>query len=179
MPVTWSSMTTHLASTRGDALCAAGAPAGTFVGMRRRVIHQTLATVPGKVVSSWLPEERVVIDTWESFFISLPDFRTAIFETALPAAVALGADAWIVDTHDARGVFSDDVQHFIATKGHALFAERGIRYFITVRPRRTAPGLSLQHVEDTVGPAGMQLVTVDSVDAALAFVRKERAARAA
>lgn len=154
---------------------AAGTRRGTRVGMNTT----PFASVPGKVVSSWLASEHTVIDAWESFFITLADFKKAIFDTALPQAAKLGATAWIVDTSKAKGVLADDVLAFITGQGHALFAAKGIKHFITVRPKSATAALSFQRVEKVVGPSGMQLVTVDSVEAAIEFLRAERKSRAA
>lgn len=143
------------------------------------MIKTPLASVPGKVTSSWIAQDLTVIDEWESFFITLPQFREAIFDVALPKGAQLGATAWIVDTRNAKGVLPDDVHAFIGTKGHALFAAKGIKFFITVRPKSATAALSFQRVEKVVGPSGMQLVMVDSVEEALEFVRTERSKRAA
>jgi hypothetical protein len=137
------------------------------------------AAAPGKVVSYWVQAERVVVDEWESFFISLAEFRKAIFDTALPQAKQYGATAWIVDTRAARGVLPDDVQAFIGDAGHRLFAAAGIKHFITVRPKSATAALSLQRVEKQVGPNGMQLVCVGSLDEAFQFLQGARVPRAA
>lgn len=158
-------------SSRGD---ARGMP-----NEKAERMSTAFASVPGKVVSSWLAQERAVVDAWESFFIGLPEFKKAIFESALPKAAKLGATAWIVDTRNARGVLPDEVLTFISQHGHALFAAKGIKHFITVRPKSPTAALSLQRVEKVVGPSGMQLITVDSVEAALEFLRSERKSRAA
>jgi hypothetical protein len=135
--------------------------------------------VPGKVASFWYQTEAVVVDEWESLFITLADFKKAIFETALPQAKKFGATAWIVDTRAAKGVLPDEVQAFIGGGGHKLFANAGIKYFITVRPKSATAALSLQRVEKQVGPNGMQLVSVDSIDEAFKFLQQARGSRAA
>lgn len=85
----------------------------------------------------------------------------------------------MVDTRKAKGVLSDDVLEFITKQGHAMFAANGIKYFITVRPQSATAALSFKRVEKVVGPSGMQLVAVESLDQALEFLRSEGRARVA
>lgn len=131
---------------------------------------QLLAEVKGKVTSTWVSEHRLVLDEWQNFFVGLAEFRKAIFETSLPAAVRLGVRAWIVDSRNAKGVLSDEVQEFIAKVGHKTFAAQGIQHFITIRATSATANLSIQRFERVVGPSGMKLVTVDSVEDAVEYL---------
>ncbi|KKL05240.1 hypothetical protein LCGC14_2608040, partial [marine sediment metagenome] len=40
--------------------------------------------------------------------------------------------AWIVDSHRAKGVFSTEIQEYIASDVFPRFAEIGIKYFIPI-----------------------------------------------
>ncbi len=135
--------------------------------MRREVI----AVIPGKFTSFWLADARAALDEWTNFFVTLPDFKQAVFDTALAAAARKGARAWIVDSTKAKGALPEEVQTFIGKQGHALMAKNKIEHFITLRPTSATTTMSLQRVERVVGPSGMKLITVESVDAALEYLR--------
>jgi hypothetical protein len=135
------------------------------------VKKQPLIEVPTKLVSSWLPEHRAVLDEWANYFVTLAEFRTNVFGKALDYSRAHQGRAWIVDGSKAKGVFNDEIQQFIATQGFKLFFAAGVRSFISIRSQvSSATNLSIARYEKLSGPAGVSLVTVNSVDDALAYL---------
>ncbi|MFZ5446861.1 MAG: hypothetical protein ACOZQL_43140 [Myxococcota bacterium] len=135
--------------------------------MRKELLHE----VPSKLAAYWLPEHRAVLDEWANYHLPLADFREAVLVKGLTASKARGGRAWIVDSRNARGVFSDEIQQFIGSTIFPEFVKGGVRYFITIRSQvSAATNMTIQRYERQVGPAGIQLITVDTFEQALAFL---------
>lgn len=142
--------------------------------------REKLQEIPGKMSAFWLPEHRAVLDEWTSYHLLLAEFREAVMVKGLAASKQRGGRAWIVDSRNARGVFSDEIQQYIGKEVFPAFTRAGVKYFITIRSQVSATtNMTIQRYERQVGPAGIQLVTVDSLEQALAFLADADAGRLA
>jgi hypothetical protein len=121
-----------------------------------------------------------VLYEWANYFVTLTEFRSAVFDKALDFSKQQGGRAWIVDSSKAKGVFSDDIQQFIATQGFKLMFQKGVKHFITIRSAvSTTTNMTIARYEKVAGPAGIGLVTVDSLEDALHFLAEVDAGRVA
>ncbi|MGE3727222.1 MAG: hypothetical protein AB7I41_16810 [Candidatus Sericytochromatia bacterium] len=133
-------------------------------------------SIPGKLEVSWNPEVRAIIDTWTTYHISLADFRDAVLVKGLDHAKTNQGQAWIVDSSKAVGVFSPEIQEFIGTDIFPAFAKNGIKYFITINSEvSTLTKLTVNRYKSQVGPHGLQLVEVASVDDAILWLKEQSA----
>lgn len=130
-------------------------------------------SIPGKLDVSWNSEVRAIIDTWTTYHISLEDFRDAVLVKGLEHAQANQGQAWIVDSSKAVGVFSPEIQNFIGSDIFPAFAKNGIKYFITINSEvSTLTKLTVNRYKAQVGPHGLQLVEVASVDDAIMWLKE-------
>ncbi len=107
--------------------------------------------------SQWDARHKAVIDTWESYFVTLDAFREAVLVKGLGFARAHGGRAWIVDSSKAKGAFSQDVQTFIGEQLFKEFARAGIRYFITIKSQSAVTNMTIMTTEiQRRAPAAMR-----------------------
>ncbi len=137
---------------------------------------ELIQSIPGKLSSHWEGRSKTVIDTWESYFITLDAFREAVLVKGLAYASARGGQAWIVDSSKAKGAFSQEVQTFIGERVFKEFARSGIRYFVTIKSQSAVTNMTISSYASQVGPAGIELVEVPSVQDALAWLASRKAA---
>jgi hypothetical protein len=137
------------------------------------VKKEPLNEIPAKMSSFWLPEHHAVLDEWASYFVSLEEFKAAVMVKGLKASSSRKGRAWIVDSRNAKGVFSDEIQAYIGASVFKDFMAHGVKFFITIRSKvSTTTNLTIQRYEKQAGPAGIQLVTVDTLEQALAFLHE-------
>ncbi|HTQ11800.1 MAG TPA: hypothetical protein VMI31_17190, partial [Fimbriimonadaceae bacterium] len=134
--------------------------------MARTPIYQ----IPGKLNVEWDTDAKCVVDTWSSYSISLDEFKQAILGRAVLYAKPRGAVGWIVDSSKATGAFTQEIQHFIGETLFPKFAEIGIKYFITIPPQNAVTSLTVKSFSRKAGPNGMELIEVQSIEAAVQFV---------
>lgn len=134
-----------------------------------------ITDIPGKLEVTLLPDVRAIHDKWTNYSVSLNEFKTAIISTALPKAKRQGVHAWIVDSADAQGALSQDVQTYIADEAFKQFAANGIKYFITVASKSSVTNMSIRRFSKKTGPHGLTLVETDSVDSAVDWLKKNAA----
>ncbi len=128
--------------------------------------------IEGKMVTTWNEEVKAVIDTWTDYFISLDEFIEAVLIKGLNYAKANGGIAWIVDSSQAKGVFSQEIQKFIETDVFKAFADNGIKYFITVTSKVSSlTKLTVYRYSAKAGPAGVKLLEVNNVDEAIEWLK--------
>jgi len=134
------------------------------------VIHE----IPGKLTVEWEPTVRAIVDHWSAMaLVTLPEFRTAILEKGLQHAIANRGHAYIVDNSMAKGAFSQEIQGFIGTDVFPAFAKGGIKYFLTVASAGSPlANLAAKKYQSKVGPNGIQLVEVPSVEEAKRWLRE-------
>lgn len=131
--------------------------------------------IEGKMVSTWNDEVKAVIDTWTNYFVSLDEFKEAVLMKGLNHAKANGGIAWIVDSSQAKGVFTPEIQKFIETDVFKTFAANGIEYFLTVTSKVSAiTKMSVKSYSAKAGPSGLKLLEVNHVDEALEWLRQNR-----
>lgn len=127
--------------------------------------------IPGKLTVEWDSEAKAIIDTWTTYFVSLEEFREAVLISGVNHAKANGGQAWIVDSHNARGGFSDDILNFIGSDVFPKFAEIGIKYFMTINAEDAVARLTVSQYSTQVGPHGMKLLKGSSVEGAIEWLK--------
>jgi len=132
-----------------------------------------ITQVPNKLIVEWCEDVKAVKDRWLSFFISLEEFSQAVMITGVEYARAHRAVAWIADASEAKGVFPQEIQDFISQQVFKAFTDIGIKYFISVQPKSAVSKLGVKRYESELGPHGIQLVEVASVEGAFAFLREQ------
>ena len=82
--------------------------------------------IKDKMVGEWNPEVRAMIDTWTNYFnVTLKEYQDTIFGTGINFAKANNAQAWIVDSLNAKGVFGQDIQKYIEEEVFDIFEKNG------------------------------------------------------
>lgn len=129
--------------------------------------------VEGKLKITWDAEARAIIDTWESYDISLDDFREAVLVRGLSHSKANQGRAWIVDSSRAKGTFSQKIQNYINSDIFPAFSLNGVLYFITIPPK-TDPNtmLTVKQYQSVTGLNGLQLIEKDNVEEALLWLKE-------
>ena len=130
--------------------------------------------IPGKVKVEWEPGTRSVIDHWSAMGqVTLAEFRTTVLEKGLGYAAPKGGRAWIVDNSAAKGAFSQEIQDFIGSDVFPAFAKAKIKFFITVASADSPlANMSAKKYQAKLGPNGISLVEVGSVEDALKWLRE-------
>ena len=126
--------------------------------------------IPGKLRVHWINDVKAILDTWQSYFVTLTQFREAVMDKGLTHARAYMGKAWIVDSSKAKGAFPEEIQHFIETECLPAFAKHGIRHFMTISSASAVTNLSIGNYTSKLGPAGIQLVEAVSVDGAVKWL---------
>lgn len=128
--------------------------------------------IPGKLDVKWNGDVHAVIDTWTSYSISLEEFKDAVLIKGVNFGRTHGVRAWIVDSSTAKGSFHQDIQNFIGSDVFPKFAEIGVKYFITITSSVSAlTRITVRNYSAKTGPNGLQLVEVNSVEDAIAWLR--------
>jgi len=128
--------------------------------------------IPGKISGEWNGDVSAMIDTWESYSISLEDFKNAVLVKGVAYASSRGVKAWIVDSSRAKGTFTQEIQDFIGTDVFPKFAKIGVKYFITISSSvSSVTNMTVKNYAAKTGPHGLKLVTVDSVSDALKWLK--------
>ncbi|MCP4218553.1 MAG: hypothetical protein GY765_28220 [bacterium] len=135
--------------------------------MRRR-IHQ----IQGKLTVEWESEAKAIIDTWDTYNVSLEEFKDAVLIKGVDCAKANGGRAWIVDSHKATGVFKAQIQKFIETDIFPKFAELGIKYFMTITSADAVTRLTINQYSAKAGPCGLKVLKGSCVEDALKWLIK-------
>jgi hypothetical protein len=128
--------------------------------------------VPDKLNVQWVPEVKAVLDTWTSYFITLPSFREAVLEKALSFAKDQGVRAWIVDSSKAKGAFSQEIQDFIGSDVFPAFAKAGVKYFVTITSTSALTNMTIGSYAAKLGPNGLKLVEATSAAAAIEWLKQ-------
>lgn len=132
-------------------------------------------SIPGKMDTFWLSDVHAILDTWTTYVVSLADFKEAVLIKGLTHAKNNRGRAWIVDSSTARGAFGNEIQDFIGTDIFPSFAKAGIKYFITILPKESAvTKMTVKSYSAKVGPSGIQLVEVNSVDDAIEWLKQNK-----
>ncbi|MCP4547787.1 MAG: hypothetical protein GY835_15100 [bacterium] len=130
-----------------------------------------IQSIPGKMESIWHNEAKAVIDTWTKYSVTLDEFKKAVQDKGLSFGKARNVQAWIVDSSQASGAFSQEIQEFIGTELFPAFAENGVKYFITITSDSAITKMSVSSYSAKAGPSGLQLVEVASVQDAVEWLK--------
>ena len=128
-------------------------------------------SIPGKLEVQWAAGAKAIIDGWLNYGVSLADFREAVLVRGLNYAKQNGGRAWVVDSSRANGLFSDEIQKFIGTDVFPAFAKSGIKYFATISSKSSLTNLSIGAYKAKLGPNGMKLLELGSVEQALQWLK--------
>ncbi len=128
--------------------------------------------IPGKLSVAWDSDVKAIIDTWSSYFVALEEFKNAVLVKGVDYAKSRGVKAWIVDSSQAKGAFSQEIQDFIGSTVFPKFAEIGVKYFITITSQVSAvTKMTVASYASKTGPNGLKLVEVDSAENAVAWLK--------
>ena len=128
--------------------------------------------IPGKLSVAWDPDVKAIIDTWSSYYVTLEEFKNAVLVKGVDYAKSRGVKAWIVDSSQAKGAFSQEIQDFIGSTVFPKFAEIGVKYFITITSQVSAvTKMTVASYASKTGPNGLKLVEVDSAENAVAWLK--------
>jgi hypothetical protein len=128
--------------------------------------------IPNKLLVEWEPSVRAMIDTWTTYFVSLDEFRDAILIHGVNYAEANNGQAWIVDSHKARGVFGPEIQDFIVSDIFPAFARIGIKYFMTINAEEALTRLTVNQYSAEAGPLGLKVIKGSSAEGAIEWLKK-------
>lgn len=128
--------------------------------------------LPGKLKVEWDNEAHAIIDTWETYFVTLDEFREAVLVKGVNHAKANGGQAWIVDSRKAKGAFSPEIQNFIDSDVFPTFAKIGIKYFMTINAEDAVTRLTVKEYSTKAGPHGMQLLNGSSAEGAIQWLKQ-------
>jgi hypothetical protein len=128
--------------------------------------------IEGILTVTWSEEAKAVIDTWDSYYISLEQFRDAVLIKGVNHAKENGGIAWIVDSTNASGAFSQEIQDYIGTDIFPTFAKIGIKYFVTINSKKSAmTRINVSTYEAKTGPNNLQLISADSTEDAIKWLK--------
>jgi hypothetical protein len=128
--------------------------------------------IPGKLSVAWDSEAKAIVDTWTSYNVTKDQFSNAVLNKGLAHARANGGVAYIVDSSQAEGTFSQEIQDFIGSDIFPAFAKANIKYFITILSKSVVTNMGIKRYSAKVGPLGIQLVNVDSLRSAVDWLSK-------
>ncbi len=132
-------------------------------------------TIPGKLEVTWLDDVKAIVDTWSNYNVTAEEFKATVIGKGLAYAKAHGGTAYIVDSSNAKGVFSQQIQELIDTDIFPAFAKGGIKYFITISSKVSAiTNMTVKSYSAKTGPHGLKLVELNSVSDAAEWLKHNR-----
>ncbi len=134
----------------------------------RTKIHE----IPNKLLCEWDSESKAVIDTWTTYNISLEEFKESVLIRGVNHGKANGVKAWIVDSHNARGVFSQEIQEFINSDVFPTFANIGVKYFMAISSDNAITNLTISQYTTSAGPHGLKVLNGSSAEGAIDWLIK-------
>jgi hypothetical protein len=134
----------------------------------RTKIHE----IPGKLICEWDSEANAVIDTWTTYSVTLDEFKEAVLNRGVNYAKNNGVKAWIVDSHSAKGVFSQEIQEFIGSTIFPTFAKIGVKYFMTINSDNAITNLTISQYSTSAGPHGLKVLTGPNAEGAIEWLKK-------
>jgi len=132
-------------------------------------------TIPKKLTVTWQEDIKAIIDTWQSYFVTIFEFEQAVLVKGLNHAKANGGIAWIVDSSNAIGAMPKFIIDFIDERVFPEFVKNGIKYFITISTGATkiAQKTILEYSERT-HRNGLILVEVQSTEEAIKWLKDRK-----
>jgi hypothetical protein len=127
--------------------------------------------IPGKLEVSWRAEVKAIVDTWMDYGVTLEEFREAVLVKGVNYARQNGGIAYIVDSSQAKGCFSQEIQAFIGSDVFPTFVKNGIKYFITINSQVSALTQgTVRAYQAKTASCGLKLVEVNSVNDAIMWL---------
>ncbi len=133
---------------------------------------------PGKVLLEWDFISNVMIATWDTYYISLAEYTEAIQE-GLKMVKQHGIKAWIVDSSNAKGVFSKEIQDYIRDVVFPTDAGLGVKYFITIDSVSALTNINVRLYSVSADSNGIKSVKAHSVHGALEWLKQEQSSSVA
>jgi hypothetical protein len=133
----------------------------------------SIHSIPGKLEVEWRDDVKAVVDKWTSYNVTPDEFREAVGDKGIGFAKDKGVKAWIVDSGEAKGAFSQTIQEIIDKEIFPEFAKIGVKYFVTIPSDKSAvTKMSISSYASKTGPHGLQLVEVKSLDDAVEWLKQ-------
>ncbi|MBT4352298.1 hypothetical protein HOD20_07230 [archaeon] len=134
---------------------------------------EIIQKIPKKMVSTWNSDVKAIIDTWTTYNVTLDEFKKAILIKGVNFSKKHNGIAWIVDSSNAVGVFSQEIQEFIRSIVFPTFVKNNIKFFFTIKPKIYGlTSLTVGSYAAKAGSAGLKLIDVHSVDDAIMWIKK-------
>lgn len=133
--------------------------------------QQNVFEIPGKLQVFFDTDHHTIIDKWINYGVTLQQFEEAVIKKGLPYAKSNNGKAWIVDSSEAKGAFSQEIQDFIASTVFKKFSENGIKFFITITSQSAVTNLSIKNYQSKLGPHGIKLVEASNIKDALQWLK--------
>ena len=131
--------------------------------------------IPGKLEVNWNDDVKAIVDTWTTYSVTLDEFKEAVLVKGVEFAKSRGVTAWVVDSSSAKGSFTQEIQNFIGSDIFPAFAKIGVKFFITITSKVSAiTKMTVSSYSSKTGPHGLTLVEVDSVDAAIQWLKENK-----
>ena len=131
-----------------------------------------LHNIPGKLEVEWMGDVKAIVDTWLNYNVTLEEFRDSVLNKGVKHAKANGGVAYIVDSSNAKGVFSQEIQAFIDSDVFPAFAKNGIKYFITITSQvSSVTKMTVKNYSAKAGPHGLKLVELNSLKDAVEWLK--------
>lgn len=128
--------------------------------------------IPGTLVAEWREDVKAMIDKWENYNLSLEQFREAV-DAEIAYAKERGVKAWIVDSSEAKGAISQNIQNALINENFEKLAKAGVKHFVTIPSDVSVVSkLSINSVVSKAGPHGIETVEVASVEDAVEWLKQ-------
>ena len=128
------------------------------------LIHE----IPGKLHVHWNEDCRAIIDVWQNYYTRFDEFHHAVLEKGLDHSKLNGGVAWIVDSSEAEGKFSDQILDYIGDEVFPAFVANGVKYFITIKPKNSpVAAFNVTSYSMKTADAGLKLVEMENLDQAI------------
>ena len=132
-------------------------------------------TIPKKLTVTWQEDIKAIIDTWQSYFVTIFEFEQAVLVKGLNHAKANGGIAWIVDSSNAIGAMPKFIIDFIDERVFPEFVKNGIKYFITISTGATKIAKkTISQYSERTHHNGLILVELDSLEEAIKWLKDRK-----
>jgi len=131
--------------------------------------------IPGKLTVYWDENVLTIVDVWNNYYIRIDEFQQAVMVKGLDHAKANGGLAWVVDSSDAEGKFSENILNYIGEDVFPTFVKNGIKYFITIKPVHSpVAAFNVTSYSMKTAAAGLKLIEMPDLDSALAWLKEHQ-----
>lgn len=128
--------------------------------------------IPNKLLCEWDSEAKAVVDTWTTYAVTLEEFKEAVLIRGVNYAKMNGVVAWIVDSHKAEGIFTQEIQNLINTTVFPTFASIGVKYFMTIDSHAALTNLTISQYKTSAGPNGLKVLSGSTAEGAVEWLKK-------